>query len=579
MKTVRMTLFVKMLILLLLSTSVPLSVLGYFAYKRSNEQLEAVAYRFLMDHLQQNSVRLSYFLNAVNQYSESILASQKLQSLLAHQDAEDFNEISFMHAMSSLLLDFNTPYDVRIYPIQIERFPNYVRQYADHTVNGEADWFVKARLLEGKGFWYRAERGAGPEPGLFYIRLIRSVPDLQHLGIVMIGVSDSMIANELILSDMYNRFQVTLLSAEQHVLFNIRAGAKQPPDAIAPIDSPNYTSPFQKVKNRDGMPVYMASQTVGPEPWRLVETIPAADLTGPLNQIKDFTLHIFLIAVPLITLFLVLITRHFTVPLKWLAALMKRAQLGELKASERFVNRPDEVGNLARGYNEMIASLKHLLASTKKIEREKNSYEMQLLMNQINPHFLYNTLESIKWQANSGQTGQIGEMVQSLVNVLRFSINDGKGFTTLEREIGHIKSYLNIELMRNSHAFEVFYQIPAPILNAGCLKLIIQPVVENAVRHGMYKLKPGKGKIIIQVYAVGQDVWCSVSDNGPGCDAQALNRRLSANDLPVTDRGGIGLYNVHRRLRLEFGETYGIQIDSSALGTSVLIRFPLLRSD
>ncbi len=574
MKINKMSLFTKMFILLFLSTSIPLSILGYFAYSKSNEQLETVASVFLRDHLQQNSERLSYFMDSVNEYSESVLASQRLHALLKEQHRETFNEISFMNAMSSLLSVFHAPYDVQIYPIRIERFPNYVRKYTSEAISEKTDWFVKARQMEGKGFWYIASPDSSTEPKLFYIRLIRSFSDLQHEGVLSIAIPNQLVLNQLILPSTYKNFQLTLMDADHTNIFAKKATSSESPALFHDINPFVNEDEFRRIKTREGTSMYLASQAVGPDGWRLVEAVPVRDLTGPLDQIKGYPFSIFLIAVPVITFFLIWITRHFTVPLGLLAALMKKAQRGEFRHVTNYVNRSDEVGYLMRGYNSMITGMKNLLHSTRTIEREKKNYEIQMLMTQINPHFLYNTLESIKWQANAGHSRHTSDMVQSLVNMLRFSLNDGRAFTTLEREINHTKSYLNIELIRHNYAFEIFYQIPAHILNASCLKLIIQPIVENAVRHGMQKLKPGTGKIIIQIYAVEQVLYCRVVDNGPGCDAAEINRRLNDGGDLATEHGGIGLFNVHRRLRLEFGAPYGIELSSSGEGTTVVIKSP-----
>ncbi|MDF2647676.1 MAG: histidine kinase, partial [Paenibacillus sp.] len=311
-------------------------------------------------------------------------------------------------------------------------------------------------------------------------------------------------------------------------------------------------------------------------PWKLVAAIPEKDLIGPVETIKRFSILLVLVSIGLISMLLALITNSFISPIKYVVGQMKKAQLGQLVPSGRYGERNDEIGQLARGYNSLIFSLEELLDTTKLMESEKSRTEMQMLIHQINPHFLYNTLDAIKWRADHVKEETIAEMVTSLSNLIRYSINNGEEFTTVEREVEHVKSYLSIESLRNHDTFQVIMNVQPRVLNVPILKLIIQPLVENSVRHGLNKLPTGQGKILVRVFIEGDELVCTVEDNGPGC-SEEWQARMSSPDLPSGQTGGVGLYNVNRRLNIRFGTKYGVSLTNREHGgCKATIRHPLM---
>jgi two-component system sensor histidine kinase YesM len=208
------------------------------------------------------------------------------------------------------------------------------------------------------------------------------------------------------------------------------------------------------------------------------------------------------------------------------------------------------------------------------MESEKRQLELQTLIHQINPHFFYNTLDSIKWRAESVQQNKIAEMVTKLANLLRFSLNNGEEWTTVEREIEHARNYLDIEHLRSNRTFQVYVQVDPDILKMKVMKLMLQPLVENAVKHGVSQLSDGKGKIRLTAKRKDQDIMFIVEDNGLG-----IHLPLTLNSNDTTDNvspRGIGLSNVHKRLQLHFGNDYGLEIDSTqTAGFRVVVRHPL----
>ncbi|MDD6484759.1 MAG: sensor histidine kinase [Clostridiales bacterium] len=224
-----------------------------------------------------------------------------------------------------------------------------------------------------------------------------------------------------------------------------------------------------------------------------------------------------------------------------------------------------EIYALEESFNRMIVEINSLIQKNN-IEKEKQKRaELRALQAQINPHFIYNALDSISWSAKLAGESYLSEMVQQLANFFRISLHKGDTFITVKEEISHIESYSAIEQMRFPKLFEINYKIQDDILDKKILKIVLQPIVENAIKHGFENMDTG-GIINITGYSdENDDLIFEVEDNGCGflASASVLER----------NKGGYGLYNVNERIRLEYGDEYGISLRSvPGEGTTVKIR-------
>ncbi|NLD88692.1 MAG: sensor histidine kinase [Clostridiales bacterium] len=229
-------------------------------------------------------------------------------------------------------------------------------------------------------------------------------------------------------------------------------------------------------------------------------------------------------------------------------------------------NNRDEIGDLTRKFMHMLNRLKTAIEENNEAHKNAKEAELRALQAQINPHFLYNTLSIINWRAIEFGADELSDIVLTLSTFYRTALNRGSDEITLGEEIVNVKAYTDIRLSMSNNGFDVEYDIDETLLQCRVIKLILQPIVENALDHGIKELSTGRGKIIIRASKNGNELLLEVSDNGEG-----MSREL-ADDIISGTAKGYGLKNVNDRLKVKFGNQCGLRIESKkGLGTTVYI--------
>ncbi len=286
-----------------------------------------------------------------------------------------------------------------------------------------------------------------------------------------------------------------------------------------------------------------------------------AEMDRFYRQAMTGSLAAFAILTIMVVFFSIYLPKSFTKPITDLVDVTDRVAKGDLGA--RSVNTSnDEVGLLSESMNQMIEKINELLSQITKEQIRIREAELELLQSQINPHFLYNTLDTIIWLAEGGDQKRVVEMVKSISAFFRTSLSRGRDIITIREELVHAKSYLEIQQFRYQDILEYEIDVPDEFGECTIPKITIQPLVENALYHGI-KNKRGGGKIIIRGQRSQDDVVISVTDNGIGMTPERLNEvRAGLEGGAHFDNAIYGLYNVNERIRLKFGDKYGITLDS-----------------
>lgn len=305
-------------------------------------------------------------------------------------------------------------------------------------------------------------------------------------------------------------------------------------------------------------------------------------LESELMRRVDAALKIYLlIAAGLFTVALVLaylLSDEITKPIKALEHSMKEVEKGNFAHAALAVRDGNEIGNLSRSFNIMTEEIQNLIEQRDKEQQIKRRSELRALQSQINPHFLYNTLDSIIWMAEWGKNQEVVRMTSSLAKLLRRSISNEQEAVTVAEETEYTKTYLTIQKMRYKDKLEYEILVDPEVMQEKVIKLILQPLVENAIYHGI-KYKEGKGMIRIRGFRQGECLILIVQDDGKGMEADIL-AHIFEKHTRDTRSNGVGLNNVNERIQLYYGEDYGISFKSSpGKGTEAIITLPFGRKE
>jgi two-component system sensor histidine kinase YesM len=270
------------------------------------------------------------------------------------------------------------------------------------------------------------------------------------------------------------------------------------------------------------------------------------------------------------------LSRHITQPIRMLVTKMNRIR--EFQTAQPItIDRDDEIGELTKSYNSLLTRVQMLIKDIQESEHNKKQYELKMLQSQIGPHFLYNTLACVSSLAKQGKVDEVRETIRSLGSLLRYSFDKTSEYVTLGEELTGLKQYTQIQQVRYGNQFQLIVDINPELLSCPILKLTLQPIVENAIYHGIIP-KGQAGTIWISGRAVeGGRVKLYVIDDGVGIARDSRRSLLYDRKEPPSHEAfnSVGLINVHQRLRLHFGESYGLRICSRKdMGTVVRVEIP-----
>ena len=306
-----------------------------------------------------------------------------------------------------------------------------------------------------------------------------------------------------------------------------------------------------------------------------METIRQQMDESRVNLIRSSIIMVVTLLI-LTTLFSIRTSRSITVPIRKLTDLTKQVGKGDFKTRSE-VNEGDDLSALNSHFNSMVERIGTLVDNNKKEQERSRELELRLLQAQINPHFLYNTLDNIVWLAEDGQTAAVESIVTSLSQFFRTTLSGGHNFIRIREEISHVESYLQIQRFRYSDVLSYEIRVPEELSDYSIVKMTLQPIVENALYHGI-KNKRSMGKITISAREEGAGIAITVADDGIGMTADeldSLRQTIDGEIRPTEDNAGFGMANVAERLKKNFGESYGLTVESTyGEGTSVEVRIP-----
>lgn len=347
----------------------------------------------------------------------------------------------------------------------------------------------------------------------------------------------------------------------------------------------------ERMDGRDLQFIYRVSPFTN---WTTVGVFSMEESAAEMREIRFYVVSFVFIVCLLGMTASFYLAHSISRPIGQLASFMQKAQSGDLTI-RHWSDRTDEIGLLGRRFNAMLQQIGRLLSLTELQERQKREAELRSLQAHIKPHFLYNTLDTIHWMARRKGAEDIAEMAESLSKLFRIGLSKGNDIIPLGDEIEHIRSYLQIQHVRYQNKLDYSLHIAPEVQDVYVLKLILQPIVENAIYHGI-KERRGPGQIVIEAAEDGGMLVITIRDDGKGIPAEKLallQKELQAAATADADDGerqherqpansgdgkGYGMLNVQARIALTFGAKYGLAIQSEeGLGTVVTVTHPMIR--
>lgn len=344
------------------------------------------------------------------------------------------------------------------------------------------------------------------------------------------------------------------------------------------IESKNIKGNF--VENVGSEKEFVVYNTINTTGWKIIGKVKMNEIVSSAHDIRNITIFAIVLSIIFVLVLNFFITEKLTYPIRNLKDKMKIAESGNFEVYAECKNR-DEIADLSFSFNLMIKKIKELMEKSILEHENSRKSELKALQAQINPHFLYNTLDSIVWAAEVNKNDQVVELTKALSSFFRTVLSKGKEWITLKDEVEHIRSYLKILKMRYRDILEYEINFSEDILCYNIIKLTLQPVVENAIYHGI-KNKRAPGLITISGKVTDDKMLLlEVVDNGLGMTEERLREVIEDVNDSFTDvlkTSGYGLKNVNQRIKLYYGKQYGLRIESEyTKGTKVSILVPCER--
>ena len=316
-------------------------------------------------------------------------------------------------------------------------------------------------------------------------------------------------------------------------------------------------------------------KTISYTGWKLISVVPMKSFSMGMTGMRNLVVLLVALTVLAVVILNQMVSARISKPLRRLNDSVKEWEAGNMNP-DIYIGGSMEVEHLGKTLRSTVAQIRQLMDDIVVEQEEKRKSELDALQSQINPHFLYNTLDSIVWMIEGERYEDAVFMITQLASLFRISLSRGKTIISVEDEIKHAKNYMNIQKIRYKNSFAIDFSIEEEILHCCTVKLVVQPLLENAIYYGVEGMD-GEGEIHVKGYRKEDDIYIEVSDNGLGMPQDMVEQLLTDNNRVRKHGSGVGVINVHNRIRLRFGKPYGLEIESMPdEGTTIRIHLPYI---
>lgn len=413
-----------------------------------------------------------------------------------------------------------------------------------------------------------------PTRVISYIKPVFNAATRQLIGYITMDIDYHFMHNLFMVSSIQVNEKVMIVNSSGEILFNFPHFTSFEPilKRYPEIITSNKLQMKGKVFGKDSI---IVSERIQLADWKIVRMIQLDTITKSTHQITTFLKTMIILCGLLSLLYSIWLSHTLTKPILELHNACKRVEKGDFNFRVQTITN-DEIGHLTRTFNTMLDQLHNFFQKEIENEKRKSEIQFQVLQAQINPHFLYNTLDSIKWLAIMQNVGNIATMSTSLINLLKYNLTDSNAITTLNEEFESVTNYVNIQKFRYSDTFGFSYDLAADTLDCKVIRFILQPLVENCILHGFDELCEN---YTIHITSLIKDecLHIKVIDNGSGMDLETTEL-LNQVDTKTKRFNHIGIKNIRERITLHFGPQYGLFYTSEiGVGTTAEIILPVLK--
>ncbi|AIQ71414.1 sensor histidine kinase [Paenibacillus graminis] len=546
---------------------------GFFSYLSSSRQLKENAFYALSDTTHQTALFMNDKFMTIFEQLVRLERNDALGSILSgegqtaeqhryddlielHKQLDDVYH-SYFQMIDSIFVAFNNG-----------RSFNLQQEYVPRQVHIDLDGWLKRYNTSKKGYyWLNSHKDTIFET----VEQRKVMSSFKMIGTESSPVSGIVLINlrESYFLDIMENVNISpggtlVLISPEGALFSkeLDKGYELSRDTITALRNSTAGSGSFSTDSKEGRKMAIAYNTLPLNHWVLAAVVPEKDILEGANRIKYITLVIMVFILIVVSLAAAVVARNLSNPLRYLSKQVKRFERGDFTVSFA-LDQHNEMGVLARGLSGLLASVVQLLDKVRSEQEKKRQIELQAMQAQIQPHFLYNTLSSIKHLIDMNERQRASTMVSALTSYFRISISKGREIIPVREEMEHVRSYLMILNIRYSQEFDYEIKVADELLELPILKLTLQPIVENAIYHGI-KNKHGQGHLSVTGYREGDNAVFEVYDNGHGISEAKLSQLRASlqSDTAAYEAITYGLWNAHMRILLHFGNSYGLQLDS-----------------
>ncbi len=581
--TNKITIKSKLIIISLIFLCYPILIIGYFGYQNVSDTLKEKSFNYSKAIIDELSIIFSDRLEALRSFSFQILYDNTIYEAnnFIELNQNDLQwELNFSKYLKANLYSKYEFTELSVYFTSSEKLYQSSRTNTYYTPAS----FIKTNLYDmaksGKGspVWV-VEKNDNNTNDIYLTKLVYSPDSVgNEIALIVFKIDQAELFKTFRNFEQPLKHDLSVTSDNNVELYRYSTDSQIPDLDILPLNNQEITE-----VNTGKDTIYYICKVIQPSGWKIVIKISSSILLKDVRSEANIVIILCLLGLPVIIIIINYLYIDLIRPLNILIKKMLQIEKGTIGVTID-LKRSDEIGYVIRTFNNMSQQISTLINKVYKVQLAVKDSEIKALQAQINPHFLYNTLETINWKAKLHGVDEISEMVGALSSIIDANLNrSGENTILLKKEIEYICNYNLIISKRFGSKINFVMNISEDTLNCGIPKLIIQPLIENAVYHGL-EMKKGNGTIELTVYKENNILYIIVNDDGLGIDSSTLEKLNEKMKIDVSnnseemleDNSKIGVLNVHRRIQLLYGDEYGLSIESQyRQGTTITVKIPV----